>query len=116
MDVHWYLRREFAFCEHRLHIISRKRLLQAAREHGSIGVPLESWYRTAKAAKWQHLEEIRQTYSHADGVPVGERIYTVFNISGNSFRLVTEIYYADQTILIRDVLPHSEYEKGGWKR
>ena len=100
----------------RLHIISRRRLLEAAREHSGIGTPLESWYRTAKKAKWKSLEEVRQTYSHADGISAGERVYTVFNISGNNFRLVTEIYYDDQTILIRDVLTHAEYDKEGWKK
>jgi mRNA interferase HigB len=99
-----------------LHIISRKRLLDAAREHSGIDAQLESWYRTAKKAKWKNLEEIRQTYSHADGVSVGERVYTLFNISGNSFRLVTEIFYDDQTILIRDVLTHAGYDKGNWKK
>jgi mRNA interferase HigB len=91
-------------------------LLEAAREHSGTGAPLESWYRTAKKAKWKNLEEVRQTYSHADGVSVGERVYTVFNISGNSFRLVTEIYYDDLTILIRDVLTHAGYDKEGWKK
>lgn len=99
-----------------MHLISRKKLLEAAREHSKIDAPLDSWYRVAKAAEWKNLQEIRQTYSHADGVPVGERVYTVFNIAGNSFRLVTEIYYDDQTILIRHVLTHSEYEKGAWKK
>jgi len=64
----------------------------------------------------ENLEEVRRTYSHADGVPVGERVFTVFNISGNSFRLVAEIYYDDQTILIRHVLTHAEYDKDGWKK
>lgn len=99
-----------------MHIISRKKLLEAAREHGEIDGPLDSWYRTAKSAKWKNLEEVRRTYSHADGVPVGERVFTVFNISGNSFRLVAEIYYDDQTILIRHVLTHAEYDKDGWKK
>jgi mRNA-degrading endonuclease HigB of HigAB toxin-antitoxin module len=30
--------------------------------------------------------------------------------------LVTEIFYEDQTVLIRDVLTHAEYDKGGWNR
>jgi mRNA interferase HigB len=122
----------FAFCEysvfgrHRellsqrrpceLHIISRKKLLEAEKKHGSVGVPLDSWFRMAKSAKWKNLEEVRQTYSSADGVSVGEKVYTVFNISGNSFRLITEIYYDDQVILVRHVLTHAEYDKGNWKK
>ena len=101
-------------CE--LHIISRKKLLEAEKKHGGIGVPLDSWFRTAKLAKWKSLEEVRQTYSRADGVPVGEKVYTVFNILGNSFRLITEIYYDDQVILVRHVLTHADYDKGNWKK
>lgn len=86
------------------------------KKHGGIVPALDGWYRTAKSAKWASLEEIRQTYASADGVPVGERVYTVFNIRGNNFRLVTEIYHADQVLLIRHVLTHAEYDKGDWKK
>lgn len=99
-----------------MHVITRKKLLDAARKHGGLSVPLDAWYRTAKSAKWKSLEDGRRTYSHADGVPVADKVYTVFNISGNSFRLVTEIFYEDQTILLRHVLTHSEYSRGDWKK
>jgi mRNA interferase HigB len=99
-----------------MHIISRKKLLQADKKHSELGVPLDAWYRTAKSAKWKSLEEVRRTYSHADSVPVGDRVYTVFNVSGNRYRLVTEMFYEDQAILVRHVLTHSEYEKGAWKK
>lgn len=62
------------------------------------------------------MEEVRRTYSHADGVPVGKRVYTVFNIAGNNFRLIAEIFYDDQVLLIRHVLTHAEYDKGDWKK
>jgi mRNA interferase HigB len=99
-----------------LHIISRKRLLEAGRKDSRLAGPLDSWYRTAKSAQWKNLQEVRQTYAHADGVQVRKRTYTVFNIAGGNFRLVAEIYYDDQTILIRHVLTHAEYEKGDWKK
>ena len=99
-----------------MHIISRRKLLEADREHSGLGVPLDAWYRTAKSAGWQSLEEVRRTYSRADGIPVGERVYTVFNLSGNRYRLVTEVFYEGQTILVRQVLTHAEYDKGDWKK
>lgn len=99
-----------------MHIISRKKLLEADQKHGGLAIPLDAWYRTAPPAQWRRLEDVRRTYSHADGVPVNDRVYTVFNISGNRFRLVTEIFYEDQTILVRHILTHQEYDKGAWKR
>jgi mRNA interferase HigB len=107
--------------DQRLHVISRKKLLAAGERYGAkAATALESWYRIAKGSQWGSLDDVRQTYSHADGVVVRKgvekRVYTVFNIAGNDFRLITEIFYDDRTILIRHVLTHSEYDKGDWKR
>ena len=99
-----------------MHVISRKRLLEADRQYGGIGTQLDAWYRVAKAATWGSLEDVRQVYSGADGVPAGDRVYTVFHICGNRYRLITEIFYENQTLLIRQVLTHAEYDKGNWKK
>lgn len=99
-----------------MHVISRKKLVDADRKHGGLAVPLDAWYRTAKSAQWKSLEEVRRTYSHADGVVAADRVFTVFNVSGNKYRLVTEIFCRDQTILVRHVLTHVEYDDGDWKR
>jgi mRNA interferase HigB len=40
----------------------------------------------------------------------------VFNIKGNAYRLIAEIFYESQVLLVRDVLTHAEYDRGGWKR
>ena len=95
-----------------LHVISRKKLLEAAILHGELYSPLDIWYRIAKRAMWSSLEDVRQTFPAADGV---ER-FTIFNIKGNSYRLVVEINYKTKRIYIRHVLTHSEYDKNGWKR
>jgi mRNA interferase HigB len=41
---------------------------------------------------------------------------TVFNVKGNSYRLVVKIEYQLQIIFIKHVLTHTEYDKGGWKK
>ena len=99
-----------------VHVISRKKLLEAGRKHRDAALALDAWYRTAKRATWRSLEGVRQTYSHADGVPGQDRTYTIFNIGGNKYRLVTEIFYEDQTVLVRHILTHAEYDHGGWKQ
>ena len=70
-----------------MHIISRKRLLEFAKVHVDSETSLDTWYRIAKAAEWQNLVELREAYPSADLVG----IYTVFNIKGNHYRLITEI-------------------------
>jgi len=77
---------------------------------------LDAWYRTTKSARWVDLAEIRKTYSSVDGVPFGGRVYTVFNICGNRFRLIVEINYRTKRVFIRHVLTHAEYDREGWKK
>ena len=94
-----------------MHIISRKRLVLFVKVHADSEISLDTWYRTAKAAEWPNLVELREAYPSADLVG----IYTVFNIKGNHYRLIAEINYRSGTIFVRDILTHAEYDKEQWK-
>ena len=84
----------------------------AAQQHGDLATSLDAWSRLAKRAEWQSLEEVRLTFPSADSL--GR--FTVFNIKGNSYRLIVEINYRTGRLFIRHVLTHAEYDKGGWKQ
>ncbi len=94
-----------------MHVISRRRLLEASDRHGDLTDPLDVWYRIAKKASWTNLVEVREQLPTAD--LVGR--FLVFNIKGNAYRLIAEVFFASQVILVRHVLTHAEYDKGGWK-
>jgi mRNA interferase HigB len=94
-----------------MRIISRKRLLEFAKIHADVADPLDLWYRVAKSSNWLNLIDVKQTYSAAD--VVGN--FTVFNIKGNDYRLITSIVYSKQRIYIKYVLTHSEYDRDKWK-
>jgi mRNA interferase HigB len=94
-----------------VHVICRKKLLEAAVEHVDLSAPLDWWFRIAKKAEWHSLEDVRRVFPSADDV--GK--YTVFNIKRNTFRLIVEINYQTGRIYIRQVLTHAEYDKEGWK-
>ena len=95
-----------------LHIISRKKLKEAADRNRDLEAPLDVWFRIAKKASWQNLAEVRKTFASADFV----NRWTLFNIKGNRYRLATEINYRFQRVYIRHVLTHAEYDRGEWKR
>jgi mRNA interferase HigB len=95
-----------------MHVISRKRLKEAAERRADLESPLDAWFRIAKKATWTSLADVRATFSSADSV--GK--WTVFNIKGNQYRLIAEINYLFGRIYIRRVLTHAEYDRGGWKR
>ncbi len=93
-----------------MHVISRKRLLEAANRHSVLFAPLNAWYRVTKKSEWRSLEDVRRIFPSADAV--GK--YVVFNIKGNTFRLIAEINFKTGRIYVRHVLTHAEYDKGGW--
>jgi mRNA interferase HigB len=95
-----------------MHVISRKKLKQAALRHPDLEPALDAWFRITKRSVWRSLAEVRKTFATADAVEK----WTVFNIRGNRYRLITEINYRFLRIYIRHVLSHAEYNKEKWKR
>jgi mRNA interferase HigB len=81
------------------------------KEHPDSKSSLSAWYKTAKKASWQNLAQLKAVYHSAD--LVGR--YTVFNIKGNHYRLIARIIYRSQTLFIREVLTHKDYDLGKWK-
>lgn len=95
-----------------MHIISKTRLKQGWEKHSKAEVGLRTWYKIASQSRWTHLDDVRQSFPHAD--LVGQ--LTVFNIGGNKYRLITKIDFLRGKVYIRDVLTHAEYDKGNWKK
>ena len=95
-----------------MHVISRKRLKQAALRHSDVGTALDAWFRITKRSVWKDLSDVQRTFRTADAVAK----WTVFNIKGNACRLMTEINCRFRRIYIRHVLTHAEYDKEKWKR
>jgi mRNA interferase HigB len=93
-------------------VISRKKLKEAATRHPDAEPALDAWFRVAKRGDWHDLMDVRKTFATADAV--GK--WTVFNLRGNKYRLITEINYRFHRIYIRHVLTHAEYDREKWKR
>ena len=95
----------------RMHIISRKKLRGFSGAHPDAEEALDHWYHAVRKAQWRNFSDLRATFGSAD--QVGK--FVVFNIGGNKYRLIAQIYYKDAVILIRHVLTHKEYDTGSWK-
>jgi len=95
-----------------MHIITRATLRQFWEKHTDVEQALRLWYTRAKQASWQNLKEVKAVYPHAE--QVGR--LTVFDIKGDSYRLIVRIEYQRQQIYIRHVLTHEEYSQNRWKK
>ena len=92
-------------------MISRKRLKEAAEKHSELAEPLDDWFRLVKRAAWEKYRRCAEDLSSPDAA--GD--CTVFNIKGNSFRLIARIRYQLRRVYILSVLTHAGYDKGDWK-
>lgn len=93
-----------------MHVISRKKLKEfyARDDCKDAKGPLDVWWHEAKKATWKSWADIKKQYGSASPLK-GSRV--VFNIGGNKYRLVTKINYPAQTVFIRFVGTHKEYDK-----
>ena len=94
-----------------MRVISRKKLREFWEKHSNAQTSLLLWYQRTQDAQWLNLAEVKQVFSSAD--IVGN--LTVFNISGNKYRLITFFDYSSQIVFIRHVLTHADYDKEKWK-
>ena len=86
------------FVEHRVQRAQR-RVIQAH---------LLSWYAVASRAEWKNSAELKQDLASASIV---SSTRVVFNIKGNDYRLVVSINYQRQSIFIKWLGTHAEYDK-----
>ena len=95
-----------------MHILKKSTLLEFAKKHPDAKNAILSWYRAVEEISVGNVFELRKIFPGADPV----LHYTVFNIRGNRYRLVTVIRYDRQRVYIVDFLTHAEYDKNRWKR
>jgi len=95
-----------------MRVISRRALVEFSRRYADSGNALDTWYRVAKMARWANLVEVQATFSSAEAV--GD--LTVFNVKGNTYRLIARIHYGLQILYVRAILTHAQYDKDQWKK
>jgi mRNA interferase HigB len=92
-------------------------LLNWARKHPSAAASLLRWFDITRKATWKSLTEIRSDFSQADMVRVESgKPVLVFNIAGNSFRLIAAVHFNTGRVFLLDFLSHAEYSKNVWKK
>ena len=69
---------------------------------------LKSWYSEAIAAEWKSPNEIKREFPSASII---ENNRFVFNIKGNSYRLIVKINYGYQIIWNRFIGTHKQNDK-----
>ena len=76
------------------------------RKHPEAELPLRNWHTVAEHMRFVDFSDLRQCFGNADYVTP----YTVFDVAGNNFRLITVVRYRDGKIFVRAVMRHRDYD------
>lgn len=77
------------------------------KKHVQSKSALIAWAKLVSEGYYTSFNQLRKTFPSADYV---YHIYTIFNISGNKYRLVTMINYDAQVVMIKRIWTHAEYD------
>jgi mRNA interferase HigB len=98
-----------------VHIVTIKRLQEAAERYREAAHEIGAWTRIVKAARWRSFQELRASFPGADDVDG----FAVFNIRHNRYRLIVVVHYAkliDRRLTLGHVyigsfMTHKEYDR-----
>ncbi|MDO8997175.1 MAG: type II toxin-antitoxin system HigB family toxin [Sediminibacterium sp.] len=91
-----------------MRVIAKKILRDFWIKYPDCEQQLKSWYSEAIDAEWKSPNEIKREFPSASII---ENNRFVFNIKGNSYRLIVKINYGYQIIWIRFIGTHKQYDK-----
>ena len=91
-----------------MRVIGTEILDDAMRKHSTASKQLRSWLSEARSAQWSDPHALKERYRSAS--IIGNNT-VVFNIRGNSYRLVTKVNYERGFVTVRFFGTHAEYDR-----
>ncbi|WP_116787700.1 type II toxin-antitoxin system HigB family toxin [Flavobacterium psychrotrophum] len=91
-----------------MRIVTFKRIKEFSEKHPDSENPLNLWYYTVSSKEWESINDIRNDFNTVDYV--GNHRF-VFNIKGNTYRLIAIISFNAKKVYIRFIGTHADYDK-----
>lgn len=91
-----------------MRIISKRVLRDFWLKHADSEQQLKAWFRETEKSAWNTIHDLKMEYPNAS-ILKDNRI--VFNIKGNTYRLIVKINFDYQISWIRFIGTHAEYDK-----
>ena len=97
-----------------MRIIARRTLrrfvesLAGRKDQSAVKAGLDAWFDEVRRARWQNMADVKQSYATAS-IVTAERV--VFNIKGNSYRLVVAIDFERPMVWIKWIGTHRHYDR-----
>ena len=78
------------------------------KDQGALRSALDAWFHEAQNAEWHSSAELKKLYATAS---ILSAYRVVFNIEGNSYRLVVAIDYEKGIVWIKWLGTHKDYDQ-----
>jgi len=78
------------------------------KDHPALKSALDAWFEEVRKARWKSAADVRRLYATASIISA-ERI--VFNIKGNSYRLVVSVDFEKSIVWIKWLGTHRGYDR-----
>lgn len=91
-------------------VLGKLILDEFCRNHAEVSNQVSAWIREAEAQSWRNPIEVKRRFASASFLK-GNLV--IFNLKGNSYRLVTKLDYTHGIVLVKKIGTHAEYDE--WK-
>jgi mRNA interferase HigB len=97
-----------------MRIIARRTLrefvesLARQKDQPAVKAALDAWFDEVRKARWKSTAEVKRSYATAS-IVTAERI--VFNVKGNSYRLVVAVDFEKSIVWIKWIGTHEGYDR-----
>ena len=95
-----------------MRVIGKDLIQEFSSKYADSASAIESWRQVIEGNDFKTPVDLKRMYGTADYV----KPYTIFDIGGNKYRLIASIDYPSAMVTIEEIMTHSEYEKGNWRR
>ena len=97
-----------------MRIIARRTLIDfvegrtGSKDQRALKAALDAWFAEVRKAEWTSTADVKRHYATASIVS-GDRI--VFNIKGNSYRLIVAVDFEKSIVFVKWIGTHAGYDK-----
>ena len=78
------------------------------RDQSALKAAVDAWYSEVRKANWSNTASVKRLYATASIISA-DRI--VFNIKGNSYRLVVAVDFEKSIVFIKWIGTHADYDR-----
>ena len=89
-------------------LVGQNKIDQFIKRHAQARKPMQAWVAEVNSAQWRTSQDIKNRYRAADFLKDNR---VIFDVKGNSYRILVKIAYQAGAVLVERVGTHPEYDK-----